>query len=229
MLPQPNDTTCGPTCLHAVYAFHGTALSLESVISAVDTIDSGGTLAVLLGCDALRRGYAATIYTCNLNVFDPTWFAQDKHLPTCLKEQARHKPDVRIQQATRAYLNYLELGGVIRYRALDGALIRRYLKRRLPILVGLSATYLYGCARELNDDYDDLRGFPSGHFVVIYGYDPETREAQVADPLQDNPGFGAHYYRVEMDRLISAILLGIVTYDANMLLLEPPQRQEKPR
>ena len=34
------------------------------------------TLAVLLGCHALRRGYEATIYTFNLQVFDPTWFEE---------------------------------------------------------------------------------------------------------------------------------------------------------
>ena len=33
--------------------------------------------AVFLACDALRKGYSATIYTYNLMVFDPTWFGHD--------------------------------------------------------------------------------------------------------------------------------------------------------
>jgi hypothetical protein len=46
----------------------------------------------------------------------------------------------------------------------------------------------------------------------------------VADPLQDNPRYGSHYYTVGMQRLLGAILLGVLTYDANLLVLEPPDR-----
>jgi hypothetical protein len=44
----------------------------------------------------------------------------------------------------------------------------------------------------------------------------------VADPDQGNPGFERNHYAVSMDRLIGAILLGVLTYDANVLVLEPP-------
>ena len=96
------------------------------------------------------------------------------------------------------------------------------------MLTGLSATYLYDCARELNDEYDDVRGTASGHFVVLSGYNPATREVSVADPLHDNPRFGSQYYRVAMARLTASILLGILTYDANLLVITPrklPKRE----
>ena len=32
ILAQPDDATCGPTCLHAVYRHFGDALPLDSVI-----------------------------------------------------------------------------------------------------------------------------------------------------------------------------------------------------
>jgi hypothetical protein len=32
MLPQPDDTTCGPTCLHAVYRYRGHEIPLDQVI-----------------------------------------------------------------------------------------------------------------------------------------------------------------------------------------------------
>ncbi len=67
-----------------------------------------------------------------------------------------------------------------------------------------------------------------GHFVVLSGYDPVNREVLVADPLENNPGFGTQNYRVKMDRLIAAILLGIVTYDANLLVIEPQPRKPSP-
>ena len=72
--PQPDNTTCGPTCLHALYRFHGDEMELEQTIAEVPKLEEGGTLAVLLGCHALARGFDAHIITCNLQVFDPTWF-----------------------------------------------------------------------------------------------------------------------------------------------------------
>jgi hypothetical protein len=65
---QPGDTTCGPTCLHAVYNYFGDKISLRNVIGQVKQLKGGGTLAVLLGCHALRRGYRAKLYTFNLQV-----------------------------------------------------------------------------------------------------------------------------------------------------------------
>jgi hypothetical protein len=39
--------------------------------------------------------------------------------------------------------------------------------------------------------------------------------------MQDNPVAAGHRYHVRVDRLINAILLGIVTYDANLLVIQP--------
>jgi hypothetical protein len=98
----------------------------------------------------------------------------------------------------------------------------------VPVLTGLSATYLYGCARETGEytlREDDVRGVPTGHFVVLCGYDRESREILVADPHQENPLFRSHYYEVSVDRALGAILLGIITYDANLLILERKTRE----
>jgi hypothetical protein len=221
VLPQPDDVTCGPTCLHAVYRYWEHDVSLDSVISAVQPLPEGGTLAVDLACHALREGFSATIYTYNLQIFDPTWFTGDVDIAEQLRLQRKAKRDVKLSIATDSYLEFLELGGKLRYQELAGTLLRRYLKRGIPILTGLSATYLYSCAREIDDDYDDVLGVPSGHFVILSGYDRARREVTIADPLQDNPGYGSHYYRVGMNRLVAAILLGILTYDANLLIVAP--------
>lgn len=221
VMAQPDDTTCGPTCLHAVYRYYGDHIPLGQVIGEITPLPEGGTLAVHLACHALRRGYSAELLTYNLQVFDPTWFGGDVDVAERLREQRRHKRGKKFGLATDAYLEYLELGGRLRYEELSGQLIRRYLSREQPVLTGLSATYLYNCMRETELDYDDVRGVPTGHFVVVSGLDQQRGEVVVADPLQDNPGFGQHYYRVSVDRLLSAILLGIVTYDANLLILHP--------
>ena len=102
-------------------------------------------------------------------------------------------------------------------------LIRRYLRKRVPILTGLSATYLYRTPREWGPkaDYDDVRGEPSGHFVVLCGLDSESRNVLVADPMLPNPAFDRQIYSLPIERVITAILLGIVTYDANLVVIQP--------
>ncbi|MDH5643739.1 MAG: C39 family peptidase [Gemmatimonadota bacterium] len=225
ILPQPDDTTCGPTCLHSVYGFYGDHQSLEDIVAQVPSLETGGTLAVILACHALRRGYEATIFTYNLQLFDPSWFgAGQGALASNLEAQAKVKTDAKLRFATEQYLAFLELGGQLRFKELTPDLISETLKANRPILTGLSATYLYGCPREVFRDrsyYDDINGSPVGHFVVLYGYNEQTNQVLVADPLHDNPKFREAYYSIGIQRVIGAILLGILTYDANLLILEP--------
>lgn len=226
VLPQPDDETCGPTCLHAVYRFLGDDISLQQVIGEVTRLPTGGTLAAHLGVHALRRGHAATIYTYSLQLFDPTWF--DEPAPSIaerLREQSDVKRSKRLRAATRAYLEFLDTGGMVRFEELGPDLIRRYLARGLPMLTGLSATYLYGCAREVWEGsvghYDSVRGSPTGHYVVVHGYDPTSDSVLVADPFHANPLAAASSYRVGIIRLIGAIMLGALSNDANLLVIEP--------
>ncbi len=226
IMEQPDDTTCGPTCLHALYRYYGDEIPLSMVIEEVKSLEEGGTLAVMLACHALTRGYRAKIYTYNLHMFDPTWFSPTvPDFSDRLKRQSAAKEDPKLRFATNAYLEYLDLGGKLAFEDLTHRLIRRYLKMGHPILTGLSATYLYNCARERPDDCsdDDVGGYPSGHFVILYGYNRDRRTVRVADPLKRE----GHYYEVEIHRLVSAILLGIVTYDANLLVVEPPRSKKE--
>jgi hypothetical protein len=219
---QPNDETCGPTCLQAVYQYYDDHLSLAETINEVKTLQTGGTLAVMLGNHALMRGYEATLYTYNMKMFDLTWF-KGTDLKAKLKEQRKHKTKDKFKQATDAYLKFLDLGGQIKFAELTTKLIKSILNEGTPILTGLSATYLYDCEREIGEtnQYDDIKGTPVGHFVVIHGYDQEQRVAHIADPLDKNPISTSRNYHVTLQRLIHSILLGIVTYDANLLIIKP--------
>lgn len=222
---QPDDNTCGPTCLHAVYRYFDEDLPLRQVIAEVPRVDGGGTIAVLLACHALERGYDARIYTYNLSVFDPTWFTRPGvDLADRLERQRAAKDDPKLYKATEGYLRFLELGGELRFEDLSARLIRKYLRKGLPILTGLSSTYLYRAPREFgpNDDPDDIRGSSMGHFVVLAGYDSATRSVRIADPFLDNPYADGHHYSSPIERVVCAVLLGVLTYDANLLLLEPP-------
>ena len=111
ILPQPDQFTCGPTCLQAVYRYFGDSVPLPKVIDEIPQLEDGGTLAVVMACHALARGYQATIYTYNVNVFDPTWFAEvrlvgrDGWPPSGKRAESK-----RVKLACSEYLDFLRLG-----------------------------------------------------------------------------------------------------------------------
>lgn len=228
---QPNDETCGPTCLHAIYEHFKVPVSLETVIHRVERSVSGGTLAPFLGLDALRSNFKTTIYINNVDIFDPTWFNGQGHATTDLvskliaQSQEKNQSDGQLQ-LSHAYQRYLEHGGLIKFKTLSARLLKSYFDLKLPIMTGLSVTYLYRCPRERytpegESIYDDIHGTPCGHFVVLCGYDDEHRRVVVADPARKNPLSSNNYYKVSINRLINAIMLGVLTYDANLLIIEP--------
>lgn len=232
ILPQPSLTTCGPTCLQAVYGFHGLSVSLQDVIDEVPALEGGGTLAVELGRHALGRGFEATIYTLNLQAFDPSWFgSQPVDLVAKLRDQRAAKRGRKLHRALDAYIDFLECGGAIRMEPFTPELILRILEDETPILAGLSATWLYRSPREFGPDceYDDVRGEPTGHFVVLVGYDPADLKVRIADPYLPNPLADGQHYKVDVQGALSAIHLGILTYDANLLVISPHEHPRRRR
>ena len=127
----------------------------------------------------------------------------------------------RLRAATGAYLEFLERGGHVCFEDLTPALLAEHLEAGRPLLTGLSATYLYRSARERGTSFDDVAGTPAGHFVVLCGYHKTDRKVLVADPWAANPVSSSHQYWVDIGRLVNSILLGILTYDANLLVIEP--------
>jgi hypothetical protein len=228
MMPQPDDVSCGATCLHAVYRYHGESLDLQELVRDVEQLEEGGTLGVFLGCHALRRGYRVSLYSYNLTVFDPTWHTLGRDdLIDRLERQMAVKHQRKLKLSSKAYIDFMRLGGEIRFAELSPKLIRRHMRGSVPIIAGLSSTYLYQSAREYGprSDYDDVRGVPAGHFVVLCGYDMDSRDVLVADPYQANPR-RERYYEVGINRLICSILLGVLTYDANLLVVTPRRDRE---
>ncbi|HUG99485.1 MAG TPA: cysteine peptidase family C39 domain-containing protein [Gammaproteobacteria bacterium] len=222
--PQPDDVTCGPTCLQAVYRHLGQRIDLQQLIAEVRGLHDGGTLAVYLGNHALQLGLKARLYSYHLKIFDPSWRGADsQELAGKLEAQLDFKHGKKFEVASRAYIRFLELGGEIAFDDLTPELLDVPFEAGVPVLTGLSATYLYDSRREYTNRhnravYDDLRGEPTGHFVVLCGR--EGGMVRVADPYIGNPfAEDSHYYDVAVDRLIRAILLGVLTYDANLLVI----------
>lgn len=223
ILTQPDDTTCGPTCLHALYRFYGDKIELSQVIEEVHAFEGGGTLAVWLACHALKRGYEATIYTYNLQMFDPIWFEDETvQILEKLNKQLVVKQEPTLALATNAYKEFLGLGGKLAFEDLTKELLCFFLTKEIPILTGLNSNFLYRSEREIwtTNQSDDIRGEPAGHFVVLSGYDHKDNNVFIKDPYDINP-YHSKSYQVSIERVINSILLGIVTFDANFLIITP--------
>jgi hypothetical protein len=228
--PQPDDVTCGPTCLRKVYDFYGLRVDMDEIVSALERNEDGGTLAVFLGMAARRRGLHARIYSYDLQIFDPTWSVL---APRDLLERVRARDayliDEKRKRAAAAYVRFLEMNGELAFDELTPGLLKAIIDRGHPVLAGLSATYLYRFARERWDHasmrlvQDDVAGSPTGHFVVISGYDYWGRQLTILDPSEHVPGSDSGRVQVESTRLINAIMLGDATYDAVLLELWPAE------
>lgn len=224
---QPDDVTCGPTCLRKVYDFYGLSVGADEVLGEIDRNEDGGTLAVFLGIAGLRRGFGARIYSYDLRIFDPTWHRlPPRDLAEKIHARFPYLADSQRLRAARAYLDFLAMGGELAFDELSPALLKSIIDREHPVLAGLSATYLYGFSRERQADgdrlvEDDVAGEPTGHFVVIVGYEHWGRRFSLRDPSHHVPVAPDGRQVVDAQRLINAILLGDVTYDAVLLELWP--------
>jgi hypothetical protein len=230
---QPDDVTCGPTCLRKVYHFYGRDVPLDEVSIGVDRDHEGGTLAVNLGIAALGRGFRARIFSYNLRIFDPSWARLGSEaLADKLRLRLPHMPEEKSVRAGKAYIDFLTSGGELGFDDLTPRLLKRILDSERPVLAGLSATHLYRMPRERHDPEthelldDDIAGEPMGHFVVISGYGQRGRRFTVRDPSAHAPTARQGRVVVEAHRLINAILLGDLTYDAVLLELWLPESEE---
>lgn len=226
---QPDCVTCGATCLQAIYNYFDDHIALAQLIEEAPYLETGGTLAVLLGCHALERGYQAALNTFNLDVVDPTWFRRKNDcLLEKLREQLLHVTDKKIFYITEVYIKFLELGGKINFSELSVGLVSHYLDNRIPLLSGVCATYWYQNMRDYtNEDdravYDEWLGKPSGHFIVVKGYEPRTQELVIADPYAPHPLSRSHYYQVPFSHWVHAHIMGVMSYDAELLAISRAQ------
>ena len=224
ILRQPDYTTCGPTSLHAVYSYYGDTITLPEVIDQIDKLEGGGTLGVHLALHALRRGYRADTWVCNVAHWDPTWFKQKTDLVAKLRARLQAKEltgNPRYAKAIEAYEQCVALGGKVHWGDLTPRLIYGMLKKKSPLLAGVNGTYLYQCSRETAEGPDDVRGDAFGHFLILAGCDTKKGTIDIADPLMDNPLHGTKYYSVTVHRLLGALFLGAASDDANVLVIRP--------
>lgn len=223
-LRQPDDFSCGPTCLFKVLRGFGDQRRFEEVDALVRRTDNGGTLGVFVGQAAIDLGYEATIYSYNLRVCDPTWSVlPPPQLADKLAARAAVVQEPKLRDAIDAYSKFVRSGGHVRFDDLSVELLVALLDAGHPIMCGLSATYLYQTPREnpQTNGIDDVAGEPEGHFLVVCGYRQHGRHFIVSDPYRGLPMTVTGTYEVGAQRLLNAILLGDVTHDGVLLVVAP--------
>lgn len=228
---QPDETSCGPSCLYSIYKMAGEQqLSFKKVQADIEQFkDGGGTLAVVLGIDALKKGYEVDLHTMNLNIFDPSWFhlshqTIEKKLNARLQARKNRKKE---SFAIKKYLEFIQLGGTLKFGDVTPELLKKYLLQGAPLLVGLSSTWLYQCKREnpKTNEVDDITGDPEGHFILAFEYKKKSRTILIGDPYPSNPKKNP-FYKVPIERFIASLYLGVYTYDANILIIKNRKNHE---
>lgn len=64
--------------------------------------------------------------------------------------------------------------------------------------------------------------------MVLYGIERTGNNIWIADPLTTNPLGDEHLYYASFDKVLAALFLGIVTYDANLLTVRPRRSETTP-
>ena len=230
---QPDDVSCGPTCLAQVLAWYGDHRPIPALMARTPTTPDGGTLAVHLGQVALDLGYRARLHPFGARVFDPTWWElEDEEIALRLAQRAEGLQSPTARAEVEAWLRFLVSGGYIDFHEPSAKVLVRILSKGRPIICGLNATWLYREARTnpVTNADDDVHGHPMGHFVTVVGYTGRGLHFHVNDPSEEASvavtGNSAHEdpgrYPLRSDRLIHAILLGDATSDAVLLEIWPP-------
>jgi len=220
---QPDLVSCGPTSLGMVLESLGTSFSTHRLREITEVNLDGGTLGVNLALVAQKLGHQAVMHCYNPRVFDPTWVKLSNfQLVEKLRQSEHVATSVKMKKTLGAYRQFLINEGKICFAELTSELLVRLLDSGLPVLCGLSSTYLYQCSREnpITGEDDDVRGEPAGHFVVLSGYQGHGARFLVVDPYPEVETDPRGRCIVEAHRLINSILLGVLTYDAVLLQIQ---------
>lgn len=213
MLPQPDDTSCGPTALHAIYKYYGLDIPLNTVISELEGYSTlEGTYDAMIGVDALKRGFQVNIFVYNLRIFDPSW-KYDESITEKLYTMKARLSDPRLIKSVEWFIRFSEMGGHI---VISSPLINA-LTAEHPVICGLSATHLYNCRREnpITNEYDEF-GSPVGHYVVTDAHFGDT-SVPIYDPYGDRSRIRKIEYIMPINAVIESIMLGTLTYDGSVI------------
>jgi len=215
---QPDECSCGLSCLKMVLACHGRSFFHDDLNELTPPNPDIGLYDSHLGLAAIQLGFAATIYTYNYRIFHPIWNRLSRK-DLMGKLATRQMCAMTPQQALAAelYIEFLRAGGELLFYPLSRELILAHFNRDLPLIAALDMSFLYDCMAF----YDEFSEHRATHFVVLHGYNPEDNTFFISDPWYSIPlpNKNGQYY-IDADRVINAIFLGQERNDSAIIVIQ---------
>lgn len=222
-------SSCGHSSLLQVLKYYGKDLELKEVVSEISNCEVEdlklGASECELGMFAMKKGFKSTIISLDVRRFDATWFdlsheelkkkleLRSKFLQSVSPEDCKEGYGTTyLDNVTRYYPEYLEKGGEIKFLPISKELIKKYVYNKIPVLALLSSQLYFKKPRKYKGEFDDIKGKPHGHWIVISGYD--EKNFIITDPADDLEKDGNVV--IDQNYLISAIN----TYGPVILVIE---------
>jgi peptidase C39-like protein len=215
---QPDDTSCGISCLKMLLAFHGISLSFDEMREIIPPLPDIGLYDSHVGKAALDLGFSVTIYSYNYTIFHPLWnHLTRKDLIRHLSTKNKSSMTPLQEFATKSYIEFMEAGGEVLFYPLSKELLLAFFEKGLPVMVALDMCFLYDSMVY----YENTTEPRATHFVVLHGYNPENNTFRISDPwhsipLPNNMG----QFSLDADRVINAIFLGQNRNDAAVVVIQ---------
>ncbi len=172
---------CGPTCLAEVMEFYTKEkFDIKDLVKESKSPYKNMDWFFLFGMSALKRGFKVKIITVSTEILDPSWISLNpKKLVRKMKKRIKYlegrkrKDRYLIEwnlEPLKKAVKFIEAGGELIFSLITIDLLKYFVKKKMPIIVPVNENIFYGIKRTKDDEYDDIRGYPSGHIVVISGY-----------------------------------------------------------
>ncbi len=188
--------------LATVLRHHGKATDLSRMMGETGAARLPEQLPAEVAIAGLRREMDARLYTWNLDLFDPLWFAEGL-TDGIINELEWCEDEPVAASILERYLAVLELGGTIDCTDPTPAMLLQHTGRGLMPIAWTHGDYLSMTHRGLHADV-----------VLVHGFDDSSREvvlsAAAAGPVP--------CFRVPFSRFATAMLLSDVR---SMLVLSP--------
>jgi len=162
---------CGPSSLQQVLEYYGRKISLKDILANVKMFPFG-TPPPYLAIGAKKLGYKVRLISFDVNYVDPSWKNSPKN--EIIEKLKKRLPTIKnriINRRTKGLIMALESGVELDIKIPSEKILIKYMKRGIPPIITLSYNVLHDYKRKLNDKLDDVKGLPTGHYVVVSGYD----------------------------------------------------------
>ncbi len=198
---------CGPVSTYNIHKYFGTKITLPEILKDLGVTLKSLTFPSQLANHLRRQSYIVEVLTSCSYVVSPQWMGKPSSsiIDQLTKWCGYNKKSTWLKGAT-LLLEYMKDGGKVTVLNLTTKVLDDYLDQGYVILACLEESWLWG-KRKIADKniFDDVKGNPRGHFVVLY--DKNDHDYRVSDPYPTGLPGREGTYTVSKDTVLTSILL----------------------